>query len=97
VAAGAAPRRLPAYLDDFPEFRDRAYGGGQMAISCPCCTGPVAPSDSRPLKADIARLTAGLARHEATEGFLTAASPGIIAAYQPNRFYPSQNRYMEAV
>jgi 5-methyltetrahydropteroyltriglutamate--homocysteine methyltransferase len=95
--SGEAPRRTPAYLDDFPEFRDRLYGGGQVATPCPCCTGPVAPADPRPLAADIARLTAGLARHGLAEGFLTAASPGIIAGYQPNRFYPSHTEYLEAV
>ncbi len=95
--SGAAPRRMPAYLDDFPEFRDRLYGGAHLAMPCPCCTGPVAPADGRPLAADIARLAGGLARHGMAQGFLTAASPGVIAGYQPNRFYPSHTDYLEAV
>jgi len=95
--SGEAPRRVPAYLDDFPEFRDRLYGGGQVGMACSCCTGPVAAADPRPLAADIARLTAGLSRLGVAEGFLTAASPGIIAGYQPNRFYPHHTDYLEAV
>jgi 5-methyltetrahydropteroyltriglutamate--homocysteine methyltransferase len=95
--SGEAPRRLPAYLDDFPEFRDRLYGGGQVGLPCSCCTGPVARADTRPLQADIARLTGLLAQHGTPEAFLTAASPGIIAGYQPNRHYPSETAYLEAV
>lgn len=95
--SGEAPRRPPAYLDDFPEFRDRLYGGGQVGLPCPCCTGPVALADARPMQADVARLTGALARQGVAEGFLTAASPGIIAGYQPNRYYPSHTAYMEAV
>ena len=95
--SGAAARGSLAYLDDFPEFRDRLYKGGSAGIVCPCCTGPVAPADARPLADDIARLTGALARNGMAEGFLTAASPGIIAGYQPNRFYPSHTAYLEAV
>ena len=95
--SGEAPHRIPAYLNDFPEFRDRLYSGGPASAPCPCCTGPVVPADSRPLAADIARLTTGLSRLGIAEGFLTAASPGIIAGYQPNRFYPTHVDYLEAV
>lgn len=95
--SGAAPRGAMPYLDDFPEFRDRLYKGGPSGMVCPCCTGPVAPADAVPLAGDIARLTGALARHGMAEGFLTAASPGIIAGYQPNRFYPSHTAYLEAV
>src|SRR5690606_16125065 len=31
------------------------------------------------------------------EGFLNAASPGVIALFQPNDFYSSQDAYLEAV
>jgi 5-methyltetrahydropteroyltriglutamate--homocysteine methyltransferase len=95
--SGAAARGSLAYLDDFPEFRDRHYKGGPAGIVCPCCTGPVAPADARPLADDIARLTGALARNVMEQGFLTAASPGIIAGYQPNHFYPSHTAYLEAV
>ncbi len=31
------------------------------------------------------------------EGFLNAASPGVIALFQPNDHYPTQDAYLEAV
>jgi len=95
--SGAAQRGVPAYLDDFPEFRDRLYSGGQMARPCACCTAPVEGLGLSELMADLNRLRPSLARHHIAEGFVTAASPGIIAGYQPNRFYPSHQAYLEAL
>jgi 5-methyltetrahydropteroyltriglutamate--homocysteine methyltransferase len=33
----------------------------------------------------------------ATEGFMNAASPGVIAVFQPNEHYPKQEQYLEAL
>ena len=33
----------------------------------------------------------------ATEGFLNAASPGVVSSFQPNRYYPSHEAYIEAL
>jgi 5-methyltetrahydropteroyltriglutamate--homocysteine methyltransferase len=95
--SGEFARRTSAYLDDFPEFRDRLYRNGQAGMACRCCTGPVAPADAGPLAGDIARLTEATARHGVAEAFLTAASPGIVAGYHPNRFYPTHVAYLEAI
>ena len=95
--SGEAPQRVPAYLDDFPEFRDRLYSGGQLGLPCACCTGPVVPLGLAELQADLDRLRPALARHNVAEAFVTAASPGIIAGYQPNRFYPGHTAYLEAL
>jgi 5-methyltetrahydropteroyltriglutamate--homocysteine methyltransferase len=50
-----------------------------------------------PLKNDIARMKEGLAQVEATEGFMNAVSPGTIAVFQPNEYYPTHAAYMEAL
>jgi 5-methyltetrahydropteroyltriglutamate--homocysteine methyltransferase len=31
------------------------------------------------------------------EGFLNSVSPGTVAVFQPNEYYPSHEKYMEAV
>ena len=38
-----------------------------------------------------------LAKSNATEGFMNAVSPGTIAVFQPNEYYPSHRAYMEAL
>ena len=39
----------------------------------------------------------GFASSSATEGFLNAASPGVVSSFQPNRYYPSHEAYIEAL
>ncbi|MGH8326370.1 MAG: epoxyalkane--coenzyme M transferase, partial [Steroidobacteraceae bacterium] len=71
----------------------------------PRCVGPIAVKSLEPLAADIANLKAALAAASAgkapetrpLEGFMNAASPGVIALFQPNDWYPTQDAYLEAV
>jgi 5-methyltetrahydropteroyltriglutamate--homocysteine methyltransferase len=50
-----------------------------------------------PLHQDIARFKAALSKTKVTDGFMTAASPGTIAVFQPNEFYPTHEAYLEAL
>ena len=51
-----------------------------------------------PLKHDIARMKDGLAQvNSRAEGFMNAVSPGTIAVFQPNEYYPTHAAYMEAL
>jgi 5-methyltetrahydropteroyltriglutamate--homocysteine methyltransferase len=61
------------------------------------CVGPIAWRDREPLHQDIANLKAALAGAGATEGFMTAASPGLVPVFQTNRHYPSHEAYVEAI
>jgi 5-methyltetrahydropteroyltriglutamate--homocysteine methyltransferase len=61
------------------------------------CVGPVAVRDREPLKEDLDNLKAALAGSGATEGFMTAASPGLVPVFQINRHYPSHEAYVEAI
>jgi 5-methyltetrahydropteroyltriglutamate--homocysteine methyltransferase len=49
-----------------------------------------------PLWDDIRRFKAALAQHvrPETQAFMNAASPGLITAFQVNRFYPSHEAYL---
>ena len=96
---GDSPRTPPADLEDFPGFLTRqAAIGGTPSYRRPKCIGPVAPKTLAPLEADLAHMAAALARHRSVgSGFMNAASPGVIALFQPNEHYPTQDAYLEAL
>jgi 5-methyltetrahydropteroyltriglutamate--homocysteine methyltransferase len=68
-----------------------------LRLHRPCCIAPVAVRDEAPLAADISRFQAALADMRLKGGFMNAASPGVIAVFQPNRYYATQADYLEAL
>ena len=95
---GDSPRTPPADLEDFPGFLQRqSSSGGTPTYRRPKCVGPVAPMTLAPLDADLAHLATALARHHPIGGFMNAASPGVIALFQPNEYYATQDEYLEAL
>jgi 5-methyltetrahydropteroyltriglutamate--homocysteine methyltransferase len=96
---GDAPRTPPRDLEDYPSFMARqAKGGGTPTYRRPMCVGPVAVKDDAPLHADLASFRAALEAHAPAAGaFMTAASPGVIAQFQPNQHYASQAEYLAAL
>ena len=50
-----------------------------------------------PLYGDLERFDAARERHGNPSGFMNAASPGVIALFQPNDFYPDDDAYLEAL
>ena len=46
---------------------------------------------------DLANLRDALAQVNAVEGFMTAASPGLVPVFQTNRYYPTHEAYVEAI
>jgi 5-methyltetrahydropteroyltriglutamate--homocysteine methyltransferase len=92
------PRATPQDLDDHPEFRDAlATRGGTPKYHRPVCTGPLGVKDFSALHKDIANFKAALAAHGYAEGFMNSASPGVIAVFQPNEHYPSDEAYIAAL
>jgi 5-methyltetrahydropteroyltriglutamate--homocysteine methyltransferase len=93
------PAMRGADLADFPGFfaRLKERKSGALRLHRPCCVGPVAVRDEAPLRADIERFKAALADTGSPHGFMNAASPGVIAVFQPNRYYPTQADYLEAL
>ena len=58
---------------------------------------PITVRDREAATADVENLGAALAGKSAAGGFLTAASPGVVAIFQKNEYYPSDAAYLEAV
>ncbi len=95
---GDSPRTPPADLEAYPAFLKRqSSGGGTPTYRRPRCVGEVTPKTLAPLDADIANLQNAMAVHAPAGGFMNAASPGVIALFQPNDFYPTQDAYLEAL
>lgn len=95
---GDSPRTPPKDLEMFPSFLERqAKGGGTPTYRRPKCVGPIAVKSLEPLEADLAHMAAAMARHQPAGGFMNSASPGVIALFQPNEHYPTQDTYLEAL
>nr|WP_174296514.1 hypothetical protein [Sphingomonas bacterium] len=95
---GDSRRSPPADLEDFPTFLDRqARSGGTPTYRRPRCVGDIAPVTLKPLEEDIDRFAAARERHGPAGAFMNAASPGVIALFQPNDHYPTDDAYLEAL
>jgi 5-methyltetrahydropteroyltriglutamate--homocysteine methyltransferase len=95
---GDNQRKISLDLVDYPDFRARmARMAGSQPFRRASCIGPVAPADSAPLAHDLANFRAALAAADVAEGFLNAASPGLVTAFQPNEHYPDHEAYVRAV
>jgi 5-methyltetrahydropteroyltriglutamate--homocysteine methyltransferase len=95
---GEVPRATPRDLDDFPAYRDRiASEGGTPKYHRPVVRGEIRIKDLTPLEKDIANLKAAADRFGAIEAFMNAASPGVIAVFQPNQHYASDEEYLWAL
>src|SRR5581483_422838 len=74
-------------LVEFPNLARRVFGDpGRARRKTPGCTGPVRARDTAAAQADADNLTAALG---GGEGFLSAASPGLISLFFHNGHYPA--------
>jgi len=89
----------PADLDEFSGAAEhsRLRRASALRFQRPLCTGPVAVRTRAPIDGDIRRMAAAVTKHKPNGAFLTAASPGLIAIFHPNRFYPTHAAYLEAL
>ena len=98
--SGDSPSVLFHDLSEFPDYRRRmGQAAGTRRLKRPKCTGPIALADRAPMMRDIARLERAVAEAGAgeTDVFMNAASPGVIAVFQSNEHYPSDNAYIDAL
>jgi 5-methyltetrahydropteroyltriglutamate--homocysteine methyltransferase len=95
---GDSPRQPPKDLEEFPGFLKRlASTGGTPSYRRPCCVGDIRVKDMGPVTEDIDNFKQALDEVSVTEGFMNAASPGVIALFQPNQHYPDHASYLEAL
>ncbi|MDF2115273.1 cobalamin-independent methionine synthase II family protein [Roseiarcaceae bacterium H3SJ34-1] len=89
--------RMPSKdLADLPDLRQKlAAIMGTQTFTRAACIGPVALVDFKPVEDDIRRFKTAMNRQGGdVRGFLNTASPGLITAFQPNKFYPTHEAYL---
>jgi 5-methyltetrahydropteroyltriglutamate--homocysteine methyltransferase len=96
--AGHEPAKPRLDTRDHPHF-NAAYERmtGSNVARRAVCVGPIELRDREAVAQDIAHLKAALTEVNAVEGFMTAASPGLVPVFQINRYYPSHEAYVEAI
>jgi 5-methyltetrahydropteroyltriglutamate--homocysteine methyltransferase len=101
---GTAHRPIMRDITMYPSFleyimKTSASQEGVTLLATPSAIGEIAYRDPALAAADVARFKALLApfagRYE--DAFVTAPSPGIIAAAMANRHYPDMESYVKAV
>src|SRR6201987_4492691 len=96
--AGHEPAKPRLDTRDHPNFLaayERMTGANVARRAV--CVGTIAVRDREPLEHDLANLRDALAQVQVAEGFMTAASPGLVPVFQTNRHYPSHEAYVEAI
>ena len=82
---------------DFPDFAATQTHFSSRNMPQPACTGPISWKDWPAVLQDIENLKEAAADSAAEEVFMTAASPGVIANFLPNDYYPTEEAYLYAL
>jgi 5-methyltetrahydropteroyltriglutamate--homocysteine methyltransferase len=95
---GDNERQIAKDLQPYAEFRTRmAVFAGKQSFKRQACVGPIAVIERESLRKDLENLRAAVDSHRPHEAFMNSASPGVVSAFQPNRYYPTHEAYVEAI
>ena len=82
----------------FPNLAKRVFGDpGRSRRKTPACNAAIGVRDAQAARSDVEHLGAALSTVEAQEGFLTAASPGVVSLFFRNEHYPDDEAYLYAI
>jgi 5-methyltetrahydropteroyltriglutamate--homocysteine methyltransferase len=96
--AGDTPREPGQDLVEFPRLLEKlAKLGSTAKYRRPRCVGEIRTRTLEPLEEDLRNFSRGVSAGKPVDAFLNAASPGVIALFQPNDFYKTLDEYLEAV
>lgn len=85
-------------LVDFPNLARRVFGDpGRSRRKTPACNAAIGVRNPQAAQADVDHLKAALAKVEAQEAFMTAASPGVVSLFFRNEHYPDEETYLFAI
>ena len=85
-------------LVDFPDLARRVFGDpGRSRRRTPGWDNEISVRDPAAAETDVDNLKAALAGVNAQEGFLSAASPGVISLFFHNSCYRSEEAYLYAI
>jgi len=85
-------------LADFPKLAQKVFGDpGRSRRKTPACNAPISVRDPASVRTDVDNLKAALANVKATEGFMSAASPGVVSLCFRNDHYKDFETYIYAI
>jgi 5-methyltetrahydropteroyltriglutamate--homocysteine methyltransferase len=83
---------------EFPGYLARLIADdGLRTLKTPACNARVAWKNKAAAQQDIERFKAALKGRKPRDAFMTAASPGVIALFLENKYYPSHEDYLFAL
>jgi 5-methyltetrahydropteroyltriglutamate--homocysteine methyltransferase len=93
---------LPRLRDllDYPEVAKRCFddpGNQHLNANRPACSGPIALKDLSAATTDIENFRRALDGANGAAGFMTAASPGLIAMFLGNIYYETDEELLWAI
>jgi len=86
-------------LLDYRAFAHRQVEIGAVVPNAggACCRGSVSVKSLSGLEEDLERLRDAMDPGQPSGAFMNSASPGVIAMFQKNEYYPDDEKYIEAV
>src|SRR3954447_7509850 len=85
-------------LADFPNLAKRVFGDpGRSRRKTPACNAAISVRDPDAAEQDAGNLKAAMAAAGATDGFMSAASPGVVSLFFRNDHYKDQEEYLFAI
>ena len=99
---GSGHRRIFRDVAEFPDYAERrrqqqASAGRVNLMKPPQAIGEIAYLDTAAIDAECERVSRATGDGGFVDGFLTAPSPGIIATAMNNRFYDTDDAYLDAL
>ncbi len=85
-------------LVDFPVLARKVFGDpGRSRRKTPGCDGPISVRDPEAAQTDTENLKQAVSKGGSAEGFMSAASPGVVALFFQNHHYASYEEYLFAI
>jgi 5-methyltetrahydropteroyltriglutamate--homocysteine methyltransferase len=85
-------------LAAFPRLQEKVFGDpGRSRRKTPACNAPIRVRDHEAAQTDVANLAAALAGKAGVEGFMSAASPGVVSLFFRNDHYRDHETYLYAI
>ncbi len=88
---------LPLDFADHPDWMAGTRGASPAMVVAPVCTSAISYEDREPLETDLDNFKAAVEDAQPLDGFMNAASPGIISQFCPDHHYGDQATYIEAL
>ena len=85
-------------LAEYPKLAQRVFGDpGRSRRKTPACNAPISVRDPDAARVDVENLKVALSQVKAADGFMSAASPGVVSLFFRNDHYKDFETYIYAI